>query len=67
MSAEIGDHKKDHNYILKSNISFPIFDNENSWSFKEELILLQFIEQYGYGNWEEIAKHLTSRTAEGKN
>ena len=65
MSAEIGEHKKDHNYYLKSPISFPLFDNEKSWSYKEELLLLQVIEQYGFGNWDEIAKHLPNRTAEG--
>ena len=64
MSAEIGEHKKDHNYYLKSSASFPIFDSEACWSFKEELLLLQFIEQYGFGNWEEITKHLPSRTSE---
>ena len=65
MSAEIGEHKKDHNYYLKSAINFPLFDNEKSWSYKEELLLLQVIEQYGFGNWEEIAKHLPNRTADG--
>jgi hypothetical protein len=65
MSAEIGEHKKDHNYYLKSSQSFPIFDSERLWSYKEELLLLQFIEQYGFGNWEEIAKHLPSKTADG--
>ncbi len=46
--------------------SFPIFDSEKLWTYKEELHLLQFIEQYGYDNWEEIAKHLPNRTAQGK-
>ena len=65
MSAEIGEHKKDHNYYLKSAISFPIFDSDKLWSYKEELHLLQFIEQYGFGNWEEIAKQLSNKSAEG--
>lgn len=64
MSAEIGEHKKDHNYNLKSAVSFPIFDSEQLWTYKEELHLLQFIEQYGFDNWEEIGKHLPNRTAE---
>jgi ABC-type nickel/cobalt efflux system permease component RcnA len=64
MSAEIGQHKKDHNYNLKSSISFPIFDNENFWTYKEELLLLQFIEQYGFGNWDEISKNLPNRTSD---
>lgn len=65
MSAEIGDHKKDHSYFLKTNVHFPIFDGEKYWSYKEELLLLQFIEQYGFGNWDDIAKHLPTRTARG--
>lgn len=65
MSAEIGEHRKDHNYTLKSTINFPIFGNEKPWTYKEELLLIQFIEQYGFDNWEEIAKHLPPRTPEG--
>ncbi len=65
MSAEIGEHKKDHNYTIKSTASFPLFDSESFWTFKEELALLQFIEQYGFGNWEDIAKHLPNRTPKG--
>lgn len=64
MSAEIGEHKKDHNYFLKSSTSFPLFDSEKLWTYKEELHLLQFIEQYGFDNWEEIGKHLPNRSAE---
>lgn len=64
MSAEIGEHKKDHNYFLKSTMSFPLFDSEKLWTYKEELHLLQFIEQYGFDNWEEIGKNLPNRTAE---
>jgi hypothetical protein len=63
MSAELGEHKKDHNYYLKSSTNFPVFDSEAYWTFAEELALLQFIEQYGFGNWEEIAKHIPNRNA----
>jgi transcriptional adapter 2-beta len=66
MSAEIGEHKKDHNYTIKSAASFPLFDSESFWTFKEELALLQFIEQYGFGNWDDIAKNLPNRTSKGK-
>lgn len=67
MSAEIGDHKKDHNYFLKTATHFPVFDSEKCWSYKEELLLLQLIEQYGFGNWEDISKHLHTRSPQGKN
>ena len=48
----------------QSKLSFPLFDSDKLWTYKEELLLLQFIEQYGFGNWDEIAKHLPSRTAQ---
>ena len=65
MSAEIGEHRKDHGYSLKSTINFPVFGNEKPWSYKEEQLLIQFIEQYGFDNWEEIAKHIPPKTPEG--
>ncbi|CAF0883827.1 unnamed protein product [Brachionus calyciflorus] len=63
MSAEISDHKKDHNYYLKSGESFPVFDSEKYWNFKEEMLLIELVEQYGIGNWDEIAKNLPNRIA----
>ena len=66
MSAEIGEHKKDHGYTLRTTSSFPLFDSDKPWSYKEEFLLLQFIEQCGFGNWDEVAKHMgTNRTADG--
>ena len=53
-----------HRNHRQSKLSFPLFDSEKLWTYKEELLLLQFIEQYGFGNWDEIAKHLPSRTAQ---
>jgi hypothetical protein len=64
MSAEIGEHHKDHSYTLRSTINFPLFGSEKPWSYKEELLLIQFIEQYGFDNWEEIAKHIPPRSPE---
>ena len=65
MSAEIGEHKKEHDYKIRSiNNYFPIFDSEKPWSYKEENLLLAFIEQYGFGNWEEIAKYFETRNAQ---
>jgi len=28
--------------------------------------LLDAIEQYGYGNWEDISRHIETKTADGK-
>jgi hypothetical protein len=43
-----------------------VFTGKNVWSAREEMRLLDAIEQYGFGNWEDIAKHIETRTPEGK-
>ncbi|PSN46846.1 Transcriptional adapter 2B [Blattella germanica] len=34
------------------------------WSAREELHLLDAIEQFGFGNWEDISRHIETRTPE---
>lgn len=41
-----------------------IYRGKNSWSAREELHLLDAIEQYGFGNWEDISKHIETRSPE---
>lgn len=41
-----------------------IFRGKSGWSAREELHLLDAIEQYGFGNWEDISKHIETRTPE---
>lgn len=41
-----------------------IFRGKNSWSAREELHLLDAVEQFGFGNWEDIAKHIETRSPE---
>ncbi len=60
MSAEIGDHRKDHDYKIKSQIVCPVFNNEKVWTHQEESLLLVLMEQYGFGNWDEISKNFDS-------
>lgn len=57
---EVNDHKNNHKYAVRRN-DFPLFENCN-WSAKEECKLLQAISMHGYGNWEEIAKSVHSRS-----
>lgn len=66
MSAEIGEHKKDHSYRLKSDECFPVFDSEDFWTYKEELLLIDLVEQFGLGNWDDISKNLTNRSSKGE-
>jgi len=38
---------------------------QNGWSAREELHLLDAVEFYGFGNWEDIGRHIESRSADG--
>nr|BAN21213.1 unkown protein [Riptortus pedestris] len=62
--AEIGPHKNDHSYQFVDPGAVEIFRSKNKWTAREELQLLNGIEQYGFGNWEEISEHIKTRTAE---
>ena len=42
-----------------------LFIGKNGWTAKEEQHLLDAIEQYGFGNWEDISTHIETRTPEG--
>lgn len=53
-------HKNDHGYIIKQNS--PIF--EKDWKAKEELELLSAIAECGLGNWSDVSKCLTNKSAE---
>lgn len=53
-------HSNDHKYAVRRN-DFPLFDNCN-WTAKEECKLLSALATYGYGNWEEIAKIVHTRS-----
>ncbi|XP_043202370.1 transcriptional adapter 2-beta-like isoform X1 [Amphibalanus amphitrite] len=60
--AEIGKHKNNHSYQFMDPGNFTVFNGESSWTAKEDVRLLDAIEQYGYGNWVDIAKHIERRT-----
>lgn len=57
---EIRSHKNYHNYAVRRN-DFPLFDSCN-WSAKEEGHLLSALTTFGYGNWEDIAKAVVTRS-----
>lgn len=62
--AEIGSHRNDHSYQLMESGAVGIFQGRGSWSAKEEVRLLDAIEQFGFGNWEDISKHIETRSPE---
>ncbi|XP_014608486.1 PREDICTED: transcriptional adapter 2B isoform X9 [Polistes canadensis] len=41
-----------------------IFNGRGNWTAKEQLRLLDAIEQFGFGNWEDISKHIETRSPE---
>lgn len=51
--VEMKGHKKDHPYRVIESLDFPIF--ERDWGADEELLLVEGLETYGMGNWEQIA------------
>ena len=61
--AEIGSHKPTHSYRILDNVGYSILP-DSSWPGSEHLKLLDAIEQYGYGNWEDIAKKFKGKTPE---
>lgn len=60
----MGAHKNRHGYQLIDCGNFPIFQAPSNWKAKEELVLLEAIEQYGFGNWEDVSQCLPSRSPE---
>lgn len=51
--AEIGPHRRWHGYQLVDGGRFTLWgaEAEGGWSSREEQLLLDAIEQFGFGNW----------------
>ncbi|XP_018306100.1 LOW QUALITY PROTEIN: transcriptional adapter 2B [Mycetomoellerius zeteki] len=62
--AEIGQHKNNHAYQFMDSGTISIFNGRGNWTAREQLRLLDAIEQFGFGNWEDISKHIETRTPE---
>jgi len=59
---EFYNHSNNHGYEVKST-SFSLF-GEQHWSAREEMKLLESIEEHGFGNWKMIAKKVGSKSFE---
>ena len=55
---ESGDHKQTHKYRLLDKLDFNLFGSQ--WTAREEINLLDGLQQFGYGNWKAVSKHLNS-------
>lgn len=63
--AEIGPHRSDHKYQLTDSAgTVQLSRAKGAWSGCEELRLLDAIEKYGFGNWEDVSKRIETRTAD---
>ncbi|XP_065881695.1 transcriptional adapter ADA2-like isoform X2 [Euphorbia lathyris] len=60
VGAEVTPHKSSHPYRIMDNLSFPLICP--GWNADEEILLLEGIEMYGFGNWAEVAEHIGSKS-----
>lgn len=64
LGAEVGNHKRDHQYNITTGPIIGAFSCEVPWTLAEETMLLDAVEQYGFGNWEDVASHVESKSPE---
>ncbi|XP_023211508.1 transcriptional adapter 2B-like isoform X2 [Centruroides sculpturatus] len=55
----------DFDLCLQDCGNVPVFQSPNAWKAKEEMMLLDAVEHYGFGNWEDIAESVNGKTADG--
>lgn len=60
--AEAKQHKAHHAYRIVEQHAYPIFAPD--WGADEELLLIDGCQQYGLGNWADIADHIGNRSKE---
>eukprot|EP01087_Luapelamoeba_hula_P020969 TRINITY_DN7247_c0_g1_i1.p1 TRINITY_DN7247_c0_g1~~TRINITY_DN7247_c0_g1_i1.p1 ORF type:complete len:529 (-),score=97.99 TRINITY_DN7247_c0_g1_i1:25-1590(-) len=63
VGVEIRGHKNDHPYKIMDYTNFPLF--EEGWGADEELLLLEGVQLFGLGNWEDVAEqHVATKNAQ---
>jgi len=60
--CEINEHKNDHDYVIIKN-EFPLIDGSN-WTAKNELELLDVLQQCGFGNWIDVGRRMHEKSAD---
>eukprot|EP00158_Paraphelidium_tribonemae_P002745 Partr_v1_DN25633_c0_g1_i1_m4793 putative Transcriptional len=58
--VEVNGHLNSHSYRLLDKYAFPLLDVE--WGADEEWLLIEAIDMYGLGNWQDIADHVGTKT-----
>ncbi|KAL5769329.1 hypothetical protein ACOSQ2_016112 [Xanthoceras sorbifolium] len=61
VGAEVHPHKSNHPYRVMDNLAFPLLCPD--WNADEEILLLEGIDMYGF-HWEEVVKHVGTKTKE---
>lgn len=59
--VELGFHKANHNYRLVDNGGLELLDS--SWAARELVQLLDGLEQFGHGNWADVARYVETKGA----
>ncbi|KYQ89707.1 myb domain-containing protein [Tieghemostelium lacteum] len=62
VGVEITPHKNYHDYTVVDNMHFPMFTQD--WGADEELLLLEAIELYGLGNWNDVSENVGTKSAQ---
>ncbi|KMQ90151.1 transcriptional adapter 2-alpha [Lasius niger] len=60
--CDINEHKNDHDYVIIKN-EFPLIDG-SGWTAKQELELLDVVQQCGFGNWIDVGRRILGKSAE---
>lgn len=60
--VELSQHKTSHSYRVLRPLDFPVYTAD--WRADEELLLIEGCEQFGVGNWKDIAEHIGSKEAQ---
>ncbi|GIX65814.1 ADA2-A transcriptional co-activator SAGA component [Babesia caballi] len=61
--TERSDHHSDHKYIPIAPNSFKLF---GEWTADAELLLLEGISKFGFGNWNQVAEMVNRRSVKNK-
>lgn len=50
--------------VLQDDGNFPLFNERSAWRAVEESQLLDSVERFGFGNWEDIKTMLSGRSVD---
>jgi len=58
-AVHVGHHRPSHRYRFEENERFPILTG--NWTSKELFQLLEGLEQFGYGNWNDVSRYVDTK------